>query len=129
MFNSDWYNSLTKPVFAPPNYVFAPAWGILYTLIGISFLIYLFTKTGTNKTKGYMLFAGQLVLNFLWSPVFFGMKNMGLALVIIVFMDILIYFNIKEFYKVSRISAFLLIPYLLWVMFATYLNAGYLYLN
>ena len=128
MFNSDWYNSLTKPPFAPPNEVFAPAWAFLYTTIFISLFVYIFTKS-ENKTSGYVYFVVQMILNILWSPVFFGMQNMILALVIIIFLDIFTVLTIAKFYKVSNIAGLLLIPYLLWLLFATYLNIGHIVLN
>ena len=129
MYNSDWYNSLTKPFLAPPNSIFTPVWGILYLIIAISFFIFIFKKTDYDKRKGYIIFFSQIILNLLWSPAFFIMQNMVLALIIVIFMDILVFFNIKEFYRVSKTSGLMLIPYFLWIIFATYLNAGYLYLN
>ena len=129
MYNSDWYNSLIKPFLAPPNSIFAPVWGILYVIIAISFFIFIFKKTDYDKRKGYIIFFAQIILNLLWSPAFFIMQNMVLALIIVIVMDILVFFNIKEFYRVSKISGLMLIPYFLWIIFATYLNIGYIYLN
>lgn len=129
MFNSDWYNSLTKPPFSPPSYIFTPVWIILYILIGTAFVLYAQKFTIKDKTTGYVFFFSQLLLNFLWSPVFFGLKSIHLALVIIVFMDLFILLTIRSFYSISKPSGILLIPYFIWTLFATYLNLGYLFLN
>ncbi|MBQ2611535.1 tryptophan-rich sensory protein [bacterium] len=129
MFDTIWYNSLNRPPLAPASYVFAPAWTMLYILMGISLLIYSLTKTDRKKRSGYLLFFAQLILNLIWTPIFFILKNIALALVAIIFLDISVFFNIKEFYKISRIAAILLVPYLIWILFATYLNAGYFALN
>ena len=128
MFNSLWYKNLIKPPFAPPDWVFAPAWTILYTTIFIALILYI-RKPAENKKQGYVYFAIQLVLNFAWSPVFFGMKNMALGLVVILLMVIFTFLTVKNFFRVSKIAGILLVPYLLWIIFATYLNIGYLVLN
>lgn len=128
MFDEIWYNSLTKPPFTPPMYVFTPAWIILY--ITIFAALYLYIKTPAfDKKEGYYYFAAQLILNFLWSPIFFGLMNMTLALVDIILMDIFTYLTIRRFYSVSKTSALILLPYFLWILFATYLNLAYLVIN
>ena len=129
MIELSWYNTLVKPSFTPPAWIFAPAWTIIYIMIFISLILYIFKKTELDKKRGYILFFSQLVLNILWSPVFFGLHNIVVAMVIIVLLDILVLFNIKEFLKVSRASGLLLIPYFLWLIFATYLNGGFCILN
>ncbi len=128
MYNSSWYNNLTKPVFAPPDWLFTPVWGMLYTAILGSFIFYMI-KSAPNKKAGYIYFAAQLVLNFIWSPIFFIMKNMALALLVIIFMIIFTFLSVKSFFKVSKISGILLFPYFLWICFAAYLNLGYFILN
>lgn len=128
MFNSDWYKSLIKPMYAPPEWVFAPAWSILYLLMFVSFALYYF-KPAYDKKSGYIFFTLQLLLNLLWSPVFFYYKKMALAFVVVVLLDICVMLMIRKFYEVSKLSAFLSVPYLLWILFATYLNLGYLLLN
>ncbi len=125
-----WYATLNKPFFAPPNWVFGPAWTILYFLMGVS--LYLVWQQGTSKKKNrtaLKYFAAQLALNFIWSPIFFGLKSPALALVVILAMWVMIVLTIKKFYPLSRWAAYLLVPYLLWVSFATLLNAGILVLN
>lgn len=128
MYNSQWYNNLTKPIFAPPDSIFTPAWVFLYLTVFTSLALYIL-KPADGKKSGYVYFVVQLGLNFAWSPAFFMMQNMALGLLIIIFMAIFTILTIREFYKVSKTSAFLLIPYLLWIIFATYLNIGYLVLN
>ena len=129
MNNMNWYEILIKPPFTPPSWVFAPAWIFLYITIGVSLVIFL--KTGFNRQKLLPLtfFLIQLALNFLWSPIFFGAKNVGFALVVILLMLLFLILTIVTFYKYSKLSAYLLIPYLFWVAFATYLNAGIYFLN
>ena len=128
MFKSVWYYNLTKPPLAPPDWIFPPVWSILYFSMLVALLLYLF-KPSQNKKSGYIYFIAQLFLNLLWAPVFFYLKNMFLALIVIILLDIFVILTIKSFYKVSKISSLILIPYLIWILFATYLNIGYLVLN
>ena len=128
MFKSVWYYNLTKPPLAPPDWIFPPVWSILYFSMLVALLLYLFKPT-QNKKSGYIYFIAQLFLNLLWAPVFFYLKNMFLALIVIILLDIFVILTIKSFYKVSKISGLILMPYLLWILFATYLNIGYLVLN
>jgi len=118
-----WYALLSKPTFSPPNWLFGPVWTILYTLIGIS-LYKIWIKKGDLK-----LFAFHLVLNAIWSPIFFGLKNLGLAFLIIMMMDTTLIIIIKRFLKIDRIAGYLLIPYLLWISFASLLNYSIWKLN
>ena len=127
--NYTWYQTLTQPPLAPPSWLFPPVWTILYILIAISLFLYARKFTIHNKTWGYVLFFTQLLLNFAWTPAFFGIKNMALALVIVILLDILVLFNIIEFSKVSNTAGKLLVPYFIWILFATYLNLGLLILN
>jgi translocator protein len=125
-----WYQTLEKPVFQPPSWLFGPVWTILYILIAISaFLVW---KKGWNKSlvrKGLILYAIQLILNTLWSFSFFALQSPLLGLVNIVLLLILIALVIKVFYKISHTAAYLLLPYFLWVVFATALNAAIWMLN
>ena len=129
MKNMQWFNSLNKPFLSPPDWLFAPVWTILYILIAISFI--LFIRGGNIKQKRIPLifFIVQLILNFMWTPVFFGMKNISLALAIIIFLWIFLLLTIILFFKHSKLASLLLIPYLIWVSFAFYLNLGYFVLN
>lgn len=129
MLDLNWYYNLNHPPLTPPAWVFQPAWAFLYTTIFVAFILYAFKKTIKVKALGFALFFIQLLVNFCWTPAFFIMHNTGLALVILVLLDILVIWTIVEFYKVSKTSALLLLPYALWILFATYLNAGFHILN
>ena len=129
MYNSVWYYSLNLPPLTPPAWIFASVWTVLYTTIFISLILFIVKSSNKSKILGYILFFGQLALNFLWAPVFFGMHNIKSAFIILIFMAILVLFNIKEFYRISKMSAYFLIPYFIWMLFATYLNMRILILN
>lgn len=129
MYNTDWFHSLNKPFLAPPDFIFAPVWTILYITIAVSFILYV--KDGITKEKiiPLIFFFIQLILNFCWSPVFFGMKQIGLALFILILMWIFLFITVILFLLRSIKAAILLIPYLIWTSFAFYLNLGYYILN
>jgi tryptophan-rich sensory protein len=126
---NDWYKALNKPAFTPPSTYFPIAWGILYTLMAISFIIILSKPHSANKYIAVNLFLFQLILNFTWSYVFFEIKSISFALIDLIFLFIFLCLTIYFFYKISKIASFLLIPYLLQVIFALYLNIGILTLN
>lgn len=129
MQNLEWYKTLIKPRLTPPDFVFAPVWTILYIMIGVSFFLFIRTGNISAKILPVSFFIIQLILNFSWSPVFFGMHKIKSAFVIICFMWIFILLTIITFYAHSKLAAVLLIPYFLWVTFATYLNYYLLKLN
>jgi tryptophan-rich sensory protein len=125
-----WYATLNKPFFAPPNWIFGPVWTLLYFLMGVAF--YLIWKQGWKKKKektACYFFLAQLGLNFIWSPIFFGLRAPLLGLIVIVLMWAFIVMTMKKFYPLSKLAFYLLVPYLLWVSFATMLNAAILLLN
>jgi benzodiazapine receptor len=123
-----WYAALVKPSFSPPSWIFGPVWTVLYALMGIS--LYLIWMKGYSKHKSAVLiFFIQLALNFIWTPAFFGLHQLLLALIIIILLWIEIFITIRKFYRISKTAAYLLIPYLLWVSFATALNFAILILN
>lgn len=124
-----WYNTLNKPAFTPPSEAFSIVWPILYVLIFISFIIMLRNNSNRSKVLAIILFVIQLILNFSWSPVFFYFHNIELAFYIIIALLIFIIWMIVVFYKISKLSAILLVPYLLWVIFATILNYNFMILN
>ncbi|MBR1460038.1 tryptophan-rich sensory protein [bacterium] len=128
MYNSIWYNNLTKPLFAPPDWLFAPVWMVLYVLIFAALVFYFLQKT-ENKESGYLFFGIQLFLNIIWSPIFFMAKNIAGAFFVIILLDIFVVLTLIKFYSVKKIAGILLVPYLIWILFATYLNGGYLFLN
>ena len=118
-----WYTTLQKPSFAPPNWVFFPVWTTLFIMMGIS--LFLVWQKGWEDKKvktAIYIFAGQLVLNALWSIAFFGFKSPLLGLMEIIILWIAIAATILSFMKVSRTAAYLLIPYIIWVSFAAILN-------
>lgn len=118
-----WYASLQKPFFSPPSWIFAPVWLALYTLMGISaYLIWINGLDRKEVKTALAIFGAQLVLNTLWSIVFFGMHSIFAGLLTIILLWILIALTIFEFYKISKTSAWLLIPYIFWVSFAAVLN-------
>ena len=119
----EWYSTLNKPAFNPPNWVFAPVWVVLYILMGVSAGI-VWSKGFYHKWVKTALyhFGFQLLLNALWSIVFFGFRQPLAALFVILGLLVLIVFTIKWFKIVSKAAAYLLIPYLIWVCFATLLN-------
>lgn len=123
-----WYAALEKPVLNPPNFIFGPVWTVLYVLIGLS--LYLFwTSVGRGKWSGYIAFGVQMVLNALWSVVFFGLQLPLFGVFVIVLLDIMVVVTIVLFYEKSRKAAYLLVPYLLWILFATYLTISIWLLN
>lgn len=129
MIDFSWYKELTKPFLSPPSWIFSPVWCILYISIFVSLILYITKKSGQSKIQGYIWFAVQMLLNLLWTPAFFMLKNIGLGLIIISLLDVAVFFNIKKFYEINKISGILLIPYLIWILFATYLNFGFYVLN
>ncbi len=125
----NWYNNLNKPKLNPPNWIFKPVWLVLYTMIFISLFIFLTAETKYSKAPALSFFIIQIILNFSWSPIFFGKRNIKGAFLIISLMSIFIFLTILSFYFVSKMASILLIPYFLWVSFATYLNFKLLKLN
>lgn len=117
-----WYATLARPEFSPPNWVFAPVWITLYTLMGISLYIVWKEKDKTNVTPAVLVFSAQLVLNAIWSIIFFGLQSPFFAFLIIIFLWILIAGTIYFFYRISKTAAYLLVPYMIWVSFAAILN-------
>jgi tryptophan-rich sensory protein len=117
-----WYQTLNKPFFTPPNWIFGPVWISLFVLMGIS-LFLVWRKSDHPQFKPALLFFSvQFILNILWSAAFFGLKSPLLGLMDIILLWVAILLTILNFFKVSKVAGMLLIPYLLWVSFATLLN-------
>ncbi|MBU2579827.1 tryptophan-rich sensory protein [Patescibacteria group bacterium] len=125
-----WYATLQRPSFSPPNWIFGPAWITLYILMGISVYL-IWQKVEKNKTArgAIRLFWIHLFFNAIWSIIFFGLQNPGLAFVNIIIIWLLIIALMIKFWKINRWATYLLIPYLLWVSFASLLNYFIWYLN
>lgn len=125
-----WYFGLNKPFFSPPNYLFGPVWTTLYALMGVSiFRILELRKKSKKVGDAANLFWIQLFLNGIWTPIFFGSKQLFLAFIVIVFMWVYIYKTIRAFAKIDKLSSYLLYPYIAWVSFATILNFSIWFLN
>jgi translocator protein len=118
-----WYVSLNKPEINPPNWVFGPVWITLYFLMGLAaFMVWRVGVHTKGVRKALIVFGIQLVLNALWSVIFFGLHNPGLAFIHIILLWLSILWMMLLFVKISRPAAIMLIPYILWVSFAAYLN-------
>jgi len=127
-----WYASLVKPFFSPPNWLFAPVWTLLFLMMGVSVYLLLENKDKKLELKrkiALTFFVIQFVFNILWSYLFFGLRNPLLGLIGIVILWIFIFATIFYSYKVDKRAAWLLVPYLLWVTFASVLNFAILILN
>jgi benzodiazapine receptor len=125
-----WYENLQRPPGTPPNWLFGPVWISLYAMIGAAFaIIWHRAEPGAVQRAAMIWFTVQLVLNLAWTPVFFGMHQMLVALVVIVGLWVVIAVTIAQFRRLNPVAAMLLTPYLLWVSYATYLNGGYWFLN
>lgn len=125
-----WYSTLNKPSFNPPNWIFTPVWTLLYILMGISlWLIWKSDVSSTIKNTAIFIFAIQLILNFFWSIIFFSFHQLGFSLIEIALFWIFILLSIFKFYPISTTATYLLIPYLLWVSFASVLNFALWKLN
>jgi benzodiazapine receptor len=126
-----WYPTIVKPFFNPPNWIFAPVWTLLFVLMGIAAgLVWDKIKEqneAVKKALGFFLI--QLVLNAIWSYLFFGLKNPMLALIEIALLWLMIYETYLKFIKINKIGGYLLVPYLAWVAFAGILNASIWWLN
>lgn len=126
----DWYQTLAKPAFNPPSWIFAPVWTLLYLLMGIStFLVWRKKPADAAVKVALACFILQLVFNAIWTPIFFGAKQPLVAFGDIVLLWLAIAATIISFYRVSKLSAILLIPYIIWVSFAVVLNAAICMLN
>jgi benzodiazapine receptor len=122
----DWYGNLAKPAFNPPPWVFGPVWTVLYVFIAIAgWLVWQRDRSGWAMR----LWAVQLLLNFLWTPVFFGAHRIGLALVIILLTVVAILSFVVSAWRKHRAAAVLFLPYAAWVAFASVLNAAIFLLN
>lgn len=125
--NSNNYNDLIKPPLSPPNIVFPIIWTIIYLLIGIAF--YIFKNTNNDSKSDNIIYYVQLIVNALWSIIFFNLKWYLVSIIWILILIILIYMLLNIFKSKSIKSYYLFIPYLIWVVFATYLNIGIYALN
>ncbi|AXV37127.1 MAG: TspO protein [Methanobacterium sp. BRmetb2] len=125
-----WYVALNKPSWTPPNWAFGPIWTTLYILIGIA--AYLVWREGLHRKDvkiALSVFALQLILNLLWSLIFFGLQSIYGGLIEIIILWIAILINLILFYRISKVAGLLLVPYIVWVTIAAYLNYSVYLLN
>jgi translocator protein len=123
-----WFPTLKKPSWNPPAYLFGPVWTLLFTLMGIAFWQIVYSNH-IRKIKAIQLFSVQFILNMCWTIIFFTMQSPGCALIEIIFLLATIIGTFLQFYKIKKTAGLLLIPYILWVSFATILNATIYWLN
>ena len=124
-----WYRTLQKPFFTPPNWLFGPAWTLLYALMGGAIVLIWNSKKSKARTFSILVFFLQLALNFTWSIMFFGLRSPLYGFINILILWAAIFLAIIRFYRVSKVASFLMIPYILWVSFATALNFSIMLLN
>ena len=125
-----WYAALEKPAFTPPNWVFAPVWGSLYALMGVA--VFLVWRKGLEEKRvkaAFILFWVQLVINLLWSVVFFGLHSILGGVIVIISLWVLVLITIITFFRLSKLAGWLLIPYLAWLSIASALNIWVMILN
>lgn len=125
-----WYAALKKPAFQPPPWVFGPVWTLLYTLMGISlWRLWILPQEKTGRTAALALFAFQLILNALWTPLFFGLRRMWAAFGVILALEASLIACVALFMPLDPWAAYFMVPYLLWVLFASVLNYAVAKLN
>ena len=129
LFNpGDWYAGMQKSSLTPPNYVFPIVWNILFILMGIA-VWRVWGKREKGVAFALALFLVHLIFNMLWSYLFFGIQRPDLALLEIVFLWVIILLTIVAFFKVDKLAGMLMLPYIVWVSFAIYLNYSFVQLN
>ena len=126
---NDWYVTIIKPSFNPPNYLFGPVWSFLYLLMGVSFYLILKSPKSPDRNQAVFIFSLQLALNFLWSFIFFKFQLLGIAFFEILLLWSSILGMILIFKRINKTAAYLQLPYLLWVSFASILNGSIWFLN
>lgn len=121
-----WYQAQVHPPGTPPDWVFAPVWTTLYVMIGVAAWL-VWKRVGA--VPALRLWGWQLLANALWTPAFFGLRNPALGMAVILTMLVLIVMTIRAFFRVERRAALLMVPYLAWACYATWLNFGFWWLN
>ena len=125
-----WYNALIKSALTPPGWVFSVAWTVLYAMLGLALYLGIKSARGAkSKLRAYILFGGQLLLNACWSLVFFGLHFPAFGLIVLMLLFIVSAWMARVFGGIDRRAAYLVIPYLLWMMFAFYMNAFIVLMN
>ena len=125
-----WYASLARPPLSPPNWLFGPVWAVLYVMMAVAaWLAWRVPVSGNGGQPALALWGAQLAVNALWTPVFFGLRLLGPALGVIVLLFGAVAATAVAFWRLDRVAGYLLCPYLAWLGFASYLNAGFWWLN
>ncbi len=125
-----WYQEITKPPLTPPDYVFSVVWGLIYLLMTIAFyLAFVNISSQRESSRINGLFVNQLFLHILWTFAFFYSGHQGLALIVVIVLNLVVFKTIWRFWRISPASAWLLVPYQGWLLFAAWLNAGFVYLH
>jgi tryptophan-rich sensory protein len=125
-----WYAGLAKPSFNPPNWIFAPVWTLLYVMMAVAvWRVATGPADDESRRRAVLTFVGQLGLNAIWSPAFFGLESPRLALFVILALLSALALTTVVFFRIDRLAGILLLPYLVWVAFATVLNAAIVVLN
>ena len=127
--DNPWFSDLTKPAIYPPPAAFGIVWSILYVLMGIALTLVITARGATGRWQAILAFAGQLLLNLAWTPLFFAAHKITAALILLVVLDIAVVITILLFRRVRPLAAWLLLPYLAWALFATALNWQFLSAN
>lgn len=127
--NLNWYHALARPPLTPPDGLFGLAWGILYVLLGTAAFLVFKNISTKNAQRALLPFWLQLTLNAGWTMLFFGLHLPGAALILLTAMVIQGIWLFRTFWRANRLAGILLAPYGLWLLYATYLNAGYWFLN
>lgn len=124
-----WFANLEKPFLNPPNYVFMPVWTVLY--VSLAIFIWLIDRQPHSPLvlRARRLFVWQLILNFFWTPVFFGLHSIWGGLIILLIIDYLVFRLISISFKINKFCALIILPYFLWLLFATYLNLSIFLMN
>lgn len=125
-----WYQTINKPFFTPPNWIFAPVWVLLFLFMGVSlFFVWRAEPKDGDKKIAVAVFTFQFVLNVLWSFMFFGLRSFLGGFIEIIALWIMILFTMATFSKISKTATYLLVPYIIWVTFAAVLNFTIMWIN
>lgn len=128
-YDKEWYDSLNKPKFQPPAWVFAPVWTVLYILMFIALGLIIATPFRLLSIIAYFLFIAQLFVNLQWTPVFFKEHNLRKAFLLCALLDVLVFLTMAVFFYISKLAGILLLPYMIWCAFASILSFEILELN
>lgn len=121
------FSEINQPALSPPGWLFPVVWTVLYILMGIA--SYLVISSEKNSRPALIFYGLQLLFNFIWSPIFFNLQNYLLAFIVLVILWILVVITTVMFYKISKPAGYLMIPYILWITFAGYLNLAIYLIN